>query len=401
MNSRILQAGWLGLVMLAACGGERTESKSSSVQSEEMKGMEGMEGMEGMPGMTGAGDSLLRIAPDAAARSGLQYAVAREGPAVTTVRASAQVVPNERGLTEVNARVSGWVERLWVNETGRFVRRGDSLLALYAPELLAAQEELLLARTLAATPDGATMVADARRRLELWNVSPQEIAAIEREGVPRRRVNVVAPRDGHVIAKLVVEGEMVAAGEPLFRLADLSTVWIEPAIHEQDLAAIRIGQTATVAVRAYPGLVLTGRVSFIPPTLDSITRTVRVRVEVANPGYRLKTAMFATVTFRVDGPRGVLVPLAAVLPTGTRNLAFVVRDGGIRPVEVQVGLRGDTEVLVSHGLAVGDTVVSRATFLLDSESSLAAAMKGIMLNMGMGLDMGGMQMEEKTPEKTP
>jgi len=316
---------------------------------------------------------------------------------VTTVRASAQVVPDERGLTEVNARVPGWVERLWVNETGRFVRRGDSLLALYAPALLAAQEELLLARTLAATPDGATLVADARRRLELWNVSPEEIAAIEREGVPRRRVSVLAPHDGHVIAKRVVEGEMVEAGEPLFRLADLSTVWIEPAIYEQDLAAIRIGQEATVEVQAYPGLALTGRVTFIPPTLDSVTRTVRVRVEVPNPGHRLKPAMFATVSFRVEGPRGVLVPLAAVLPTGTRNLAFVVRDGGIRPVEVRVGHRGDTEVLVTHGLAPGDTVVARATFLLDSESSLAAAMQGIMLNMGMGLDMGGMRMEGKTP----
>ncbi len=155
---------------------------------------------------------------------------------------------------------------------------------------------------------------------------------------------------------------------------------------------VRVGAPAEITFDALPGHTLEGRVTFIYPTLDALTRTLKVRLELRNRDFLLKPNMYGTVRIRSTGPRGVLVPLTAVLPTGERDLAFVVRGGEVMPSEVVVANRGDGEILVTRGVAAGDTVVASATFLFDSESNLAAAMKGIMLNMGMGLDMGGMQM---------
>ncbi|MCH6547559.1 MAG: efflux RND transporter periplasmic adaptor subunit, partial [Gemmatimonadetes bacterium] len=169
-------------------------------------------------------------------------------------------------------------------------------------------------------------------------------------------------------------------------------VWIEPSIFEQDIALVREGQRATTTFDALPGREFAGRVTFIYPTLDMTTRTLRVRIEVANPRGIIKPMMFGTVKIETAGTRGVTVPLTAVLPTGDRDFAFVLRAGALVPTEVTVGARGDSAIVVVDGLAVGDTVVASATFLFDSESNLGAAMAGIMLDMGMGLDMGGMDM---------
>jgi Cu(I)/Ag(I) efflux system membrane fusion protein len=352
-----------------------------------------MEGMQDMPGMNMGGDSVIRISTRQAALAGVTFAVARRAPVERTVRAVAMAVPNERGLAIVNARVSGWVEALHAEETGRFVRAGEPLLELYAPELVTAQEELLLARRLAGVTGGDSIVAAARRRLALWNIAEEEIADIESTGVVRRRLTIRAPASGHILDKQVIEGQMVRAGDRLFKIADLSLMWIEPAIFENDINAVREGQRAQVTFDALPGHLFTGRVTFIYPELNMQTRTLRVRVEVPNRDGLIKSMMYGAVRISTTGPTGVTVPLSAVLPTGSRDLAFVVRDGGVAPTEVVVGSRGDSTVLVADGLAPGDTVIASATFLFDSESQLAAAMAGIMLNMGMGLDMGGMQME--------
>lgn len=353
-----------------------------------------MKGMGGTAEMPMGGSGAIRVSARQAGLAGVTFAVAREAPVERTVRAVAMAVPNERGLTIVNARVSGWVEELYAEETGRFVRRGEPLLELYAPELVAAQEELLLARRLAGVTGGDSIVAAARRRLALWDIAEEEIAAIEQRGEVRRRLTIRAPRSGHILEKQVIEGQMVRSGERLFKIADLSTIWIEPAIFENDIPVVRLGQQAQVTFDALPGQLFTGRVTFIHPELDMRTRTLRVRVEVPNRNGLIKSMMYGAVRIAANGPRGVTVPLGAILPTGERDLAFVVRQGGVVPTEVVVGARGDSTVLVADGLAPGDTVVSSATFLFDSESQLAAAMAGIMLNMGMGLEMGGMPMEQ-------
>ncbi|MBI4514182.1 MAG: efflux RND transporter periplasmic adaptor subunit [Gemmatimonadetes bacterium] len=391
-----LALAFLGL----ACGGPSREDTERQ-QASQMQGMEGMPGMQaggpdtlGMPGMAGGPGSPIRVTAQQAALAGVTFAVAREAPLERTVRAVAMVVPNERGLAIVNARVSGWVEKLYAKETGRLVRPGQPLLELYAPELVTGQEELLLAKRLAGTPHGDSLLAAARRRLKLWEISDDQIGELERTGEVRRTLTIRSNYNGHVLERNVIEGEQVEAGDPLFRIADLSTIWIEPAIFEQDIALVRVGQSGEVTFDALPGRAFEGRVTFIYPSLDMRTRTLRVRVEVPNPGFAIKPMMYGTVRIRASGPRGVLVPLTAVLPTGERDLAFVVREGGVWPTPVVVAGRGDTELLVTEGIAAGDRVVASATFLFDSESSLAAAIKGIMINMGMGLEMGGMPMED-------
>ncbi|MCH8935039.1 MAG: efflux RND transporter periplasmic adaptor subunit [Gemmatimonadetes bacterium] len=371
-------------------GGEPPGTGDTTAASEPER--QAMSGMEGMAGMQMNSGGPIRITTRQASLAGVTFAVASEAPLDQTVRAVAMVVPNERALGIVNVRVSGWVEKLYVNETGMHVDAGAPLFELYAPDLVTAQEELLLAKRLVSTAGGNSLVMAARRRLALWNISEQTIAEIEETGAVRRRLTIRSPYRGHVLEKNVIEGQMVRAGDRLFLIADLSTVWIEPSIFEQDIALVREGQRAAITLDALPGRDFAGRVTFIYPTLDMTTRTLRVRIEIPNPRGIIKPMMYGTVRIRTAGLRGVTVPLTAVLPTGERDVAFVLHGGAVVPTDVTVGARGDTTILVIEGLAVGDTVVASATFLFDSESSLSAAMAGIMLDMGMGLDMGGMNM---------
>lgn len=366
---------------------------ASEPKPQAMSGMDTQAEMEGMAGMQMNTGGPIRITTRQASLAGVTFAVASEAPLDQTVRAVAMVVPNERALAIVNVRVSGWVEKLYVNETGMHVDAGAPLFELYAPDLVTAQEELLLAKRLVSTAGGDSLVMAARRRLALWDIPEQTIAEIEETGAVRRRLTIRSPYRGHVLEKNVIEGQMVSAGDRLFRIADLSTVWIVPSIFEQDIALVREGQRAAITLDALPGRDFAGRVTFIYPTLDMTTRTLRVRIEIPNPRGVIKPMMYGTVRIRTDGLRGVTVPLTAVLPTGERDVAFVLHEGAVVPTDVTVGARGDTTILVTEGLAVGDTVVASATFLFDSESSLGAAMAGIMLDMGMGLDMGGMEMD--------
>ncbi len=338
-------------------------------------------------------DDPIRVSQQQAILAGVTFAVAREAPLERTVRAVAIAVPNERTLGIVNARVAGWVEKLYANQTGMHVARDEPLLELYAPDLVMAQEELLLAARLPSSAARDSLVAATRRRLRLWEISDDQIAELERTGIVRRTLAIRSAYPGHILEKSVVEGQAVQPGTPLFRIADLSTVWVEPAIFEADMPLVRVGQTAEVSFDALPGMTFDARITFIYPTLEERSRTLRIRAEVPNPELQIKPGMYGTVRIRTVGPSGVIVPVTAVLPTGERDLVFVLDETGVTPTEVTVAERGDSTIVVKQGIESGDTVVASATFLFDSESSLAAAMKGIMLNMGMGLDMGGMQME--------
>lgn len=372
-------------LLLVGCAEGGTQEDASSQSGETATGSTDMGGMR----MAGA---VIRVTARQAALEGVSYAIVRSADLDRTIRAFATVVPDESRMGIVNARVSGWIEKLYANETGRRVEAGDALFELYAPDLINAQEELLLATRLSELPGAESLVEAARRRMALWGISDSLIAEIERGGEARRTLTILSPFDGHILEKHVVEGQHIKAGETLYRIADLTNVWIEPEIFEQDIALVETGQPVEIVFDAMPGRSYQGRVAFIYPTLDPATRTLRVRVEVPNPDGAIRPMMYATVRMRIHSPSGTIVPLTAILPTGDRDLAFIVQGGGIHPVEVTVGLRGDSTVLVSDGLTPGDTVVASATFLFDSESNLAAAMAGIMLDMGMGLDMGGMDM---------
>ena len=336
-----------------------------------------------------------------ARRIGVTYATATLGTFGKEVRTVGQIVFDETRMQTVAVKVDGFVEKLDVNTTGQPVAAGAALLSIYSPMLVTAQEELLLAKRLRddlAKADGdATARADdllrsARRRLAYWDVRDEDVAAIEQGGQARRTIALRSPASGYVVEKNVFVGQKVMAGDVLYKIADLRTVWVEGEVFEQDAASVRVGQTVHADFQALPGESRTGRISFIYPTLNPDTRTLRVRVVLPNPRFVLKPGMYATLRIKGTERAGVLtVPRSAVLSTGERNMVFV-RDAMGRLVsrEVSLGAANDDRVEIVQGLNVGETVVSSATFLVDAESNLRTALGG------MG-DMPGMDMT--TPPK--
>ena len=380
----------IAAMMLTGC-------RKAPAPSQEMAGMQGMPGMPGMPA-AGADTSGVPLDRAAAAKLGITFARAAERPVRSSVRAVGILKYAEPNLVNVNARVGGWVERLYADYVGKRVGRGDPLLALYSPDLVSAQEEYLLARRL----KDDTLVAGARRRLELWNIPDDQIDSLESRGTVQRTLVLRAPRGGEIVEKGVIEGQAVQAGMNLFQIADRRLLWVDLSIFEQDASAVRVGTPAAIEVDAVPGRTFRGRVTFIHPGLDERTRTLTARVQVENASGELRPGMYATALLAPSVRRTVSVPLTAVLPTGTSDIVFVNRgDGRFLPREVKVGVRGDSLVEIVRGLKAGDEVVATATFLLDSESNLAAAIQGIMLQMGMGLNMGGMQMPMRDGERRP
>jgi Cu(I)/Ag(I) efflux system membrane fusion protein len=400
MRRRMLAAAALA-VLVSACGrgdgnGDSMQAMEDSVTPGSMRGMSGMQGMSPTEGMDhgSAGDtadsggvSLDRVAAE---RLGITFARAAMRPVGRGTRVVGTLTYAEPRREYVNARVMGWVEELYADFAGKPIRKGEPLLALYAPELLSAQEEYLTARRLG---DSSLAVA-ALRRLELWDVPGEAIAELERSGKAQRRIVLRAPRSGEIAEKTVIEGQAVQAGDNLFLIADRSILWVDLAVFETDARTLKVGMPVGVTVDAIPGREYEGRVTFIQPTVDEKTRTLTARVEIANRNGQLRPGMFATAELQPAARERLSIPLTAVLPTGTENLVFINRgDGQFVPREVQVGARGDSLVEIVEGLKPGDEVVASATYLLDSETNLASAMQGLMLQMGMGLDMGGMQME--------
>lgn len=339
------------------------------------------------------------LTSDQAQRIGVTYATAAVTPMRREVRTVGQVTFDETRMRAISPKVEGWVEQLYVDYTGQLVAAGQPLLAIYSPMLVAAQEELLLAVRL--TQDVSAGSADARqgaddlltstrRRLAYWDIPASEIAAIERTGQVRRAMTLRAPHGGYVLEKNVLAGQKVMMGEALYKVADLSTVWVEGEVFEQDLAAIRLGQSVHAEFESMPGRTRQGRITYIYPTVNPETRTARIRVALTNPRMELKPGMYATL--RVDGSgataTALTVPREAVLMTGQRNIVFVRRaDGMLEPRDVTVGAANDDRVAILSGLAAGDVVVSSATFLVDAESNLGALLGGMGTTPGTGISM--------------
>lgn len=346
-----------------------------------------------------SGASPVSLTDDQARRIGVTFAPVTANVLSHEVRTVGQVTVDETRVQTIAPKVDGWVEQLYVDFTGRRIERGEPLMRVYAPMLVTAQEELLLARRLAKDVAGSAadtqagtddLLTSARRRLAYWDISTEEIASIERSGQIQRTLLLRSSATGVVVQKNVTTGQRIMAGEALFRVADLSIVWVEGDVYEQDLRAIRVGQVAVAEFDAYPGERWTGRIAYVYSTLNTDTRTVRVRVALANPGVRLKPGMYATLRITgatsSNGATVLTVPRGAVLATGERSLVFVRRaDGRLEPRNVTVGLSSGERVEILRGVALGETVVASATFLVDAESKLGTALGG-MGNMP-GMDM--------------
>jgi RND family efflux transporter MFP subunit len=291
---------------------------------------------------------------------------------------------DERRREVVHAKYEGYVEKLLVDFTGKPVRKGQPLLAIYSPALVAAQKEYLVARGAqtrlgdssvpGVAKGGAELAEASRQRLRSFDVGPEEIAALEKTGLPRRTVTLRSPVSGVVIEKTAVEGMKVSPTDRLYEIADLSHVWILAEVYEKDLGAVRVGLPARVTLASQPGGEWRGSVTFVCPTVKPDTRTVEARIDVDNAGGVLKPDMFVDVSLEGAPSAALTVPESAVIPTGERTLVFVDKgDGQYEPREVALGARVAGGYEVRQGLAAGDRVVVSANFLLDSESSLRAA----------------------------
>jgi membrane fusion protein, copper/silver efflux system len=293
-----------------------------------------------------------------------------------SVRTVGRVAVDETRLYKINTKFDGYIEKLYVNVTGQQIRKGQPLFSVYSPDLLSTQQEYLLA--MRAAKQAPSLLAAARQRLLLWDITPAEIRELERTGAARKSVTIYSPTNGFVLNKIAVAGARVTAGEPLFEIANLDRVWIQADVYESELQFIRMGAPATTTLSYLPGRTWTGRVTFIAPTVDPMTRTVKVRSEFDNADGALKPDMFGDVVIQQPARQVVVVPDSAVLQTGTRSVVFVVKaDGTFEPREVSVGTKTEQVYEVRSGLAAGEKVVTQANFLVDSESRLKAALAGM------------------------
>jgi RND family efflux transporter MFP subunit len=308
-------------------------------------------------------------------------------PLEQIVRAVGLIRYDETRQAEINLRVEGWIRDLYVDYTGQPIQRGQPLFTLYSPDLLTTQQEYLLAMKTRDQVQGSViadareradqLVAAARQRLTLWDLPPEEIRTLDEKRQAPAVVTFRSPVSGFVIEKQALKGMHIMPGQSLYRVADLSVVWVEADVYERELSAVRRGATATITVDAYPGERFSGRVMYAYPYLDEKTRTNKVRFELSNRGGRLKPGMYANVELRGTGDMAFTVPTNAVLDSGQDQLVFVaLGDGLFEPRKVKVGRRAGDSVEILEGLKDGEQVATGAAFFLDSESQLRASLQG-------------------------
>ncbi len=330
----------------------------------------------------------VKISLDKVQKLGVKTEPVSSRALVRTVRAVGKFQLDERRQNTVTTRFEGYIEKLFVNATGQPVKRGQPLMEVYSPELVSAQEEYLIAwngrqSLKQGTEESVTGVGQlaegALRRLRNWNISDVQLQRLQREGKATRTLTIYSPASGVVMEKAAIQGMRFMPGEPLFRITDLSAVWLLADVFEQDLAMVHVGQSVKISVDAYPGKDLTGKIAFIYPTVNPETRTAQVRIELANPGGTLRPDMYASVQLSSghNQAMALTVPDSAVIDSGTRQVVLIQRAEGLfESREVKLGARADGYVEVLEGLSEGENVVVRANFLIDAESNLKAALGG-------------------------
>jgi Cu(I)/Ag(I) efflux system membrane fusion protein/cobalt-zinc-cadmium efflux system membrane fusion protein len=332
-----------------------------------------------------AGRETVTLTPEKRQMLNVHSEEVKEAPIERTVRTVGRVAVDERHIHHYHAKYEGYVENLYVDFTGKLVKAGDPLLSIYSPELVATQEEYLVAfrnqttmgqsRLPSVAQGAADLLAAARQRLLLWDIAPKDIERLERTGEARKTLDLYAVMGGYVLEKTAFHGMRVMPNDTLFKIADLSQVWILAEVYEHDLPAVKPGATAEITAASDPGRKWTGPVTFIAPIVDPRTRTVEVRVEVGNRDATLKPDMYTEVLLHSPTGRGLVIPGSAVVEAGDRQLVFVDRgEGGLEPRTVVLGGSMGDQVQVVSGVASGERVVTSASFLIDSESSLKAAL---------------------------
>ena len=335
-----------------------------------------------------SGAPLVKLSLDKVQKLGVKTEAAALRDLRSTVRTVATVQANERLLHTVTPKFDGWIQKLYVNTTGQAVRTGEPLMDVYSPDLVAAQQEYLIAKRGVQTLAGGSaevqesmqrLVDSALQRLRNWDISETELQRLTQDGKTVQYLTLRSPANGVVLEKSAIQGKRFMAGEMLYQVADLSQVWLLAEVFERDLAHMRVGQSVQVKVDAYPEKVFAGKLTFIYPTFNNETRTAKARIELANPQALLKPSMHARAEFSSihAKPASLTVPDSAVLDSGTRQLVLVQRgEGRFEPRQVKLGERGDGYVEVLEGVKAGENVVVSANFLIDAESNLKAAFSG-------------------------
>ncbi len=330
---------------------------------------------------SGDAEGTVTVDPVMVQNMGVRVAEVKQGPISRRVRTIGEVVVAEDLVSVVNLKYSGWIEKLYVDQTGVKVRRGQRLFSVYSPQLVSAQEEYLLAMRSGGGKD-SPLVRSARARLAFWDLGAATLKRLEKRGKAMRTVTVTAPRSGFVLHKKVVQGARVNAGQDLMRIGKLDAIWVHAQVYEWDAPYVTLGQKASMELSFEKGRRYEGRVSYIYPTLNRKTRTLTVRLVFLNPNLQLKPGMFATVWVETRQKDDVLaIPTEAIIHSGERTLVFVAGSevGKYAPREVVTGLSGDGHITeIKSGLEAGETVVVSGQFLLDSESQLQEAMQKLL-----------------------
>jgi len=328
------------------------------------------------------------ISPQFVQNMGVVSEEVEKRPLSRTVRASGEVVFDERRIFTVTTKVMGWVDKLYVNYTGALVRKGQPLFELYSPDLVSAESEYLQSlkylqeMETSGSPEsiriGREMAASARRRLLNWDIPESQIAALEKSGEAKKNLTFYSPDTGFVIEKDILQGQQVMPGMPLYKIANLAEVWVMAAIYQHEFPWVKLGADAQVELSYLPGQSFAGKVAWISPTVSRETKTAQVRVQVKNtPGFELRPGMFATVIIKSTLPEPVTaVPDQAVIRSGQRNVAIIdLGRGYFEPREVTLGVSGEGYVQVLSGLSEGERIVVSSQFLIDSESNLRTALQ--------------------------
>ena len=341
----------------------------------------------------------VRISPEKIQKIGVKIEEVKKRTLKRTIRTVGRVEHDEARVFNINAKVSGWVEKLYVNRTDLMVHPGEKLLELYSPELVSTQEEYLLAIKAKERVKGSpseevkmsagSLVQAAKQRLKYWDIADDQIKRLEEEGNIKRTMAILAPAHGIVTEKMINEGQKIEAGEMLFKIIDHSQVWVYGEVYEYELPFVKIGQTAKIIPSYTPAEIYTAAVNHIYTHFGTVrheaegmmeeSRTAKIRFELPNPEHKLKLGMYVNVELAVDAAENALtVPDSAVIDTGARQVIFVEKgDGRFEPRDVKVGAQGDGYYHIISGVKEGEKVVTSANFLIDSESSFRAALQGM------------------------
>jgi membrane fusion protein, copper/silver efflux system len=372
-------------------------------------------GMDLVPVYEGESDVQgIKINPVTIQNIGVQTETVERRKLSKVIRTVGKIDYDERRVYSVNSKIMGWVEKLYVDYTGKAVRKGEPLMELYSPELVTTQEEYLQAlqyqknlqqSSMSEAKKGADgLVQSARRRLLYWDISENEIQGLEERGTPKKTMTIYSPVDGFVMQKMVQKGQNIMAGMELYKIADLSTVWVLADIYQYELPWVKVGQSVDIELSYISGKSFKGKITFVYPYLSEDTKTAKVRIEVANtPTLELKPDMYATV--KIVSPvavNAIAVPDQAIIRSGQRDIVVVALGGGyFDPRDVKLGVTADGYVQILQGIKEGEKIVVSSQFLIDSESNLKAAISQMTGNSGTPVKLASDKTMQPIDEKQP